>query len=100
METKVINIARDFSRSPAGRYISDGPNSGEKFRKEFLIPSIRACRRLIVEMDGTRGYGSSFLEEAFGGLRRAGFARDELMSKIQIVSSDKSLGAEIHSYWQ
>ena len=68
-----IRIA-DYARSPGGRFISDGPFSGEWFREEILRPALAAAidagQKLNVEMDGTSGYGSSFLEEAFGGLIR------------------------------
>lgn len=99
MGDTMINIARDFSRAPAGRFISDGPNSGERFRDQFLVPALRAGKNLILELDGTRGYGSSFLEEAFGGLRRAGFAARELLARISFKTNDPSLVSEIKSYW-
>ncbi len=95
---KTINVAKDFSRYPAGRFTSDGPFSGEQFRNEILIPALKSGAHIIVELDGTRGYGSSFLEEAFGGLIRAGFTRKEIGSKIAYSSSDESLPVEILSY--
>ena len=41
MEKKIINIRRDFSRYPAGRYIGDGPYNGQRFREDFLIPALK-----------------------------------------------------------
>lgn len=99
MGDKVINIARDFSRAPAGRFISDGPNSGERFRKQFLVPALQADTDLVLELDGTRGYGSSFLEEAFGGLVRMGYAAADLLRRIKLRTTDPSLVSEIQSYW-
>lgn len=99
MEQRVIDIARDFSRAPAGRFISDGPNSGERFREEFLVPTLRSEHPMKVVLDGTRGLGSSFLEEAFGGLIRKGFPRKQLLESISLVSADSSLITEIKSYW-
>src|SRR5271170_4668971 len=68
-----IRIA-EHAPSPGGRYISDGPFSGEWFRNEILGPAVAAALesedKVKVELDGTAGYGSSFLEEAFGGLIR------------------------------
>lgn len=94
-----ISVAQDFSRFPAGRYQTDGPNSGERFREELLAPSLRTADLVTVKLDGTRGYGSSFLEEAFGGLVRLGyFKADELQSKLAIESKDPSLEAEIRRY--
>lgn len=90
-----INIARDFSKYPAGRFVKDGPFSGEHFRKKFLEPNIEKQDKIIIELDGARGYGSSFLEEAFGGLVRKGFTSNTLKKKIEIQASNKSLVTEI-----
>lgn len=71
-----IDIADRFSRHPAGRVPADGPDNGERFRDEILVPTLRAAlacnegARVIVNIDGCRSFGSSFLEEAFGGLAR------------------------------
>lgn len=96
---RVINIARDFSRYPAGRYISDGPYNGEAFRERFLVPALReSTGKVVIEFDGARGYGSSFLEEAFGGLVRAGVSASDLFSRLDFRSSDSSLIEEIRTY--
>lgn len=98
MDTLVINVARDFSRYPAGRFRDDGPFSGAVFREQFLEPAIATNRRVIVELDGVRGYGSSFLEEAFGGLIRSGVSVDTVKSLLLLRSSDPSLVEEIQDY--
>ena len=99
MTLKVINVANDFSRYPAGRYVTDGPYSGEKFRERILLPALKESpQKLIIEFDGARGYGSSFLEEAFGGLVRAGMDSKELFDRIDFRSGDKSLVEEIRTY--
>lgn len=98
MKQIIINIARDFSRYPAGRFPSDGPFNGTLFRKKFLIPSLSQQDRVIVELDGVRGLGSSFLEEAFGGLLRAGVTIDTINTKLKFVASDQSLIDEIQGY--
>lgn len=98
MTQPVVNVARDFSKYPAGRYLEDGPASGQAFRDKFLIPALKEERRLAIELDGTRGYGSSFLEEAFGGAVRVGFAPNIVKQTFTLISDDKSLVAEIHDY--
>lgn len=93
-----IEIAKQFSRYPAGRYIKDGPYSGELFRKKFLEPNLPIHEKIIIELDGARGYGSSFLEEAFGGLVRKGFPKEELRKKLDVRATNKSLTAEIFDF--
>lgn len=98
--TKTINVARDYCVEPAGRFPSDGEFSGSRFRKEFLVPAIESGALLVVDFDGTEGYGSSFLEEAFGGLvREEGRRAEELRSAIKIVSEeDPSVVDEVWQY--
>lgn len=98
MERRVISVAKEFSRYPAGRYQSDGPYSGEAFREKFLIPAVRSGATIVVDLEGARGYGSSFLEEAFGGLVRKGFPSAEILERISFQSQDGSLIQEIKDY--
>jgi len=93
-----VTVAKDFSRHPAGRYLKDGPYTGELFRKKFLEPNVRDHDRVVVVLDGTRGYGSSFLEEAFGGLVRAGFEKATVLQKLELQTSKPSLAQEIIEY--
>jgi hypothetical protein len=84
---RVISVARDFSRTPGPRYTSQGHWSGEEFRKR-LEQELRRHERLIVDLDGTRGYGSSFLDEAFGGLVREGvLTREDALRRLEIRST-------------
>lgn len=98
MTERVISVANDFSRYPAGRYKSDGPFSGQHFRDDFVVPALRENELVVVDLDGTRGYGSSFLEEAFGGLVRLGFSTSDLRERLSFRSTDPSLEAEIKDY--
>lgn len=84
-----INIAKDFSRTPFGRYVSDSPFSAEKFRKELLAPAFKNAEdKVSVDFTGIAlGIGSSFLEEAFGGLvRKEGVEKDVLKKRLIIKS--------------
>jgi hypothetical protein len=97
--TTNISIAKDFSRFPAGRYKTDGPFPGEVCRGRLLVPALKNHERVVVDLDGTLGYGSSFLEEAFGGLvREEGFTSSDLHRQLTFVSKDESLISEIWAY--
>lgn len=74
MEKIKISVLQDFSPTPGPRYIHEGKFSGELFRKEILYPKVSEALEgnipFEVNLDGTAGYGTSFLEESFGGLIR------------------------------
>ncbi len=96
---KVINIAQNFSEVPVGRFYSDGPDSGERFRDEFLEPILAQGESVIVQLDGTEGYGSSFLDEAFGGIvRKLNLSLADAKARIKLESSNKTFIQEIESY--
>ncbi|WP_119258904.1 STAS-like domain-containing protein [Shinella zoogloeoides] len=80
---RTISIADDFTKYPGGRYRKHGKGSGEEFRDDYLVPAIKNEEQLIIVLDGTAGYSSSFLEEAFGGLIRRGFQREKLRQLLR-----------------
>jgi hypothetical protein len=90
---KLISIAKDFSRYPAGRTRRDGEFSAERFREDVLVPALEKARaegnQVRVVLDGVYGYSSSFLEETFGGLvRRKLFDPVWLRRSLSIYASD------------
>jgi hypothetical protein len=92
LERQIIEVARDFSKVPGGRFARLGPYSGEEFRQKVLLPALRRARSgsgpVVVRLDGTAGYPASFLEEAFGGLVRLdGFTAEELR-RILIIEAE------------
>lgn len=93
-----IHVGRDFSKHPAGRYRDDGPNSGQRFREDFLVPALREADEVLVVLDGTRGFGSSFLEEAFGGLIREGLSNKFLATHLTIQGKDSGYVSEARQY--
>ena len=99
---KTINVAEDFSRYPRGRARAIFKDGGERFREDFLVPALSSFEKVIVMLDGTEGYGSSFLEESFANLIRInGFEKSEILRRIEIISKDDpSLIDEIHQYIQ
>ncbi|EMB9875273.1 STAS-like domain-containing protein [Acinetobacter baumannii] len=94
-----INVAKDFSKNPSGRYIDDGKTSGEVFLKNILLPAVRTHDIVEINFDGVRGYGSSFLEEAFGGfIRETKMSLVEFFNKVKIITQDPLLEQEIKGY--
>lgn len=94
-----INVAKDFSKNPSGRYIEDGKTSGEVFLKNILLPAVRTHDIVEINFDGVRGYGSSFLEEAFGGfIRETKMSLVEFFNKVKIITQDPLLEQEIKGY--
>ncbi len=94
MTDRVFNVAKDFSAYPGGRYRKDGPHSGEELR-DILVTLLRDVSnsgdRLVIMLDGTMGYGASFLEEAFGGLvRECGYSKDQLQ-ELMVLRADNSV---------
>lgn len=88
----IIKIAKDFSNTPGGRYIKEGPNSGEKFRNDILekkyIEAKEKNESIMVDLDDCYGCPTSFLEEAFGGLARL-YPKDNVLKIITIKSDDQ-----------
>lgn len=97
MKFVTINIARDFSKFPGGRYESDGPFSACLLRKN-IIQFFEKRNGVILELDGVLGYASSFLEEVFGGLVRQNYTQIFLDQNLILKSDDDFLIQEIQSY--
>ncbi|MEB0308340.1 STAS-like domain-containing protein [Pseudomonas sp. 10B1] len=92
--TKMI-ISKEFSEYPAGRYRADGAFSGEVFRDDLLIPKLTDFDVVEINLDGSMGYGSSFLEEAFGGLVRIrNFTKEILHKKLRFNYKEDPLVIE------
>lgn len=100
MPSRVITIATDYSAEPFGRYLTDGNSNGTTFREDWLKPALADDDSVVVILDGAEGYGSSFLEESFGGLvRLCGFTAESLHQRLKIVSNDDpSLIDEVWEY--
>lgn len=97
---KTINIAKDFSRYPYGRLRKYSETSGEVFRQDVLLSAIQENDQVVVVLDGTEGYGSSFLDEAFANLIRVEkLDKDMVKNRLRFVSKDDpSLINEIMQY--
>lgn len=94
MKKITINIAKDFSKYPGPRYIVEGDFSGELFRRDFLAPAIKKAiqnnESVEVVLDGTSGFGTSFIEEVFGGLiREDKILYEEIKKRVHIISNEE-----------
>lgn len=93
-----LEISKDFSNTPGGRYIDEGEFSGEAFRESILLPKYNkienTSEKLEIDFDNCFGFATSFLEEAFGGLVRIHHKRN-VLKKIVIISNDDETIAEL-----
>jgi len=95
-------IARDFSETPGPRTRPEGDHSGQAFLEDCLLPKFEEARsrgvHLFVDMDGTEGYATSFLEEAFGGLARR-YTPSQVLEIVRFKSIDQAdLPEDIRTY--
>lgn len=94
-----INVAKQFTKLPGLRYIRLGPHSGEEFRQKFLLEPLRQGKTVIVELDGVRGYGSSFLDEAFGGaVRELNLDIGDAIQRLRVETTVKSWQLDAEEY--
>lgn len=86
MEDGIMIKLADFSKFPSGRDDNDGDFNGEKYRNKVLVPAIEEAKKsgkqIVLSIEGVLNFGSSFLEEAFGGLVRKGIATRKDLDKI------------------
>ena len=89
MEDEIMISIADFSKYPSGRDTQDGSFNGKTYREEILKPALNQAiqkkRTILVSLKGVMSFGSSFLEEAFGGLvREEGFTKEQLRTRLVI----------------
>ena len=89
-----IVVRHAFSRFPGPRFTSQGKFSGELFREQFLLPKVRHAvdsgEMLTVDLTGLIACGTSFLEEAFGGLIRENkYQLAQLQPVLEIKCDDR-----------
>jgi len=103
MDQKIKIAVRDFSETPGPREKVQGDFSAEFFVETVLDPEFQKMDadvnlKMEINLDGTLGYGTSFLEEVFGGTTRnkgVDFVRD----RIEVISEEEPwLKDEIKSY--
>lgn len=88
-----LNISKEFSKFPGPRFENEGKFSGEDFRENFLerkfAEALESNSILVVNLDGGAGYGTSFLEESFGGLVRKYQDIGLIKENIQFISKEE-----------
>lgn len=102
MSAFTINVSSEFSRTPGPRSPDEGDFSGEEFLQKLLKPrfeqALAANTSLLVVLDGTEGYATSFLEASFGGLARL-HDPATVLKTVTVVSNDEPyLVEEIQTY--
>jgi hypothetical protein len=94
-----IDVGKQFSRYPAGRTPSDGKYCGETFRERFIKDNLAKGVKVKVFLDNAVSYGSSFLEEAFGGLIRVyKYSYETVKDRLELNTTDPFLMDEIWTY--
>ena len=87
MTIQEFSIARDFTRFPGPRFKHQGAFSGEALSKKLAKLLRNDPSSYRINLDGTTGIGSSFLDQAFGGLvSDHGFSPSELERRLSFVS--------------
>lgn len=98
---RIIKV-REFSRTPGTRHTVEGLFSGEDFRNEVMDTAFKDALnshvKLTVDLDNTIGYGTSWLEEVFGGLARSEGAQKVADTLIFISNEEPYLIDDIKGY--
>lgn len=88
----IVSVAKDFSKTPGSRYKKEGKFSGEEFRQNILDEKFKQAldkgKKIVINLDGTFGYGTSFLEEAFGGLARK-YRKSNILEYMEFISEEE-----------
>lgn len=94
----IYNIARDFSKFPAGMTYDDGPYNGLALRSVILY-MLKTNPIVTIELDGTLGYAASFLQSAFQNLHNVlGVTHEELKDRLKFASKNRACLKEIDNY--
>ena len=88
MKKKLIKVI-EFTEYPDVRYRDQDEFSGEEYYYSVIMPAFQKAlddnEILVVDLDDTAGYASSFLDEAFGNLVYD-FAFEDIKRHLDIIS--------------
>lgn len=67
-----------------------GQFSGEEFREDYLEKYFKdeSSKKIQIILDGTAGYSTSFLDEAFGGLAR-NYGVQKCLDRLEFISIEE-----------
>lgn len=86
---KIYSIVEKYTEYPGPRYRNQGEHSGQAFFEDVLDnemgQAIKKDTQLLLDLDGTAGYGSSFLDEAIGNLVLK-YTKDKVLKHLKIKS--------------
>lgn len=87
-----ISIAKDYSEYPGLRHCTVSDFSGEDFYHKILNQAFKEAfskkEKISIILDGTTGYASSFLDEAFGNLVYD-FTLENVKRYVDIISNEE-----------
>ena len=92
MDDIIFNVVKEFSRTPSARTASEGKYPGTELRSKItplIKQAIKANVKFKIDLDGASGYGTSFLEEVFGGLIREEQIKYEDLKNCLVIKSDE-----------
>lgn len=93
MKKRFFKIAEEFSIKPGPRFIREGSNSAELLLTTKLYSLFKdiidSNEILVIDLDGTSGYATSFLEGTFGELARK-YTPKLVLKHLEIISTKKS----------
>ena len=91
-----VRFVEIFTDMPGGRYPTDGAYNGETFREKHLLPLLAEHGTIELDLSDSYGYGSSFLEEAFGGIVRHGHYTSTKLKEVIVLTGDNYTREIIH----
>ena len=94
MKDILLNVAKDFSDAPGGRYRKDGDYSGEEFYDNHLEPKFEEALEdrttLVINLDNVWGFPVSFISESFGKLSTK-YGKEKVKSHLKFIWHDEPL---------
>lgn len=101
-DQEIVRVV-DFAEIPGARYRTDGDNSAEEFFEDVLkltadeVLLKGTSTMLVIDLDGTRGYPSSFISE-LSKLMSMHYRKAKKIKKRLVVKSDEDPGL-LEEFW-